>query len=83
MANKKANSTTTTTTDKSQKLLKLANKRVPKAIKAISLIGNFAAYGPTEAQSTFIVNALQKAVDQVKARLTNKKEDSPSFQMPS
>lgn len=81
MATKKVAATTTTTNDKGSKLLKLANKRVPKAIKAISLIGNLVNYNPTPEQAKFIITALDKAVQQVEDRLMKKEASTESFQM--
>jgi hypothetical protein len=48
---------------KTDRLVKLANKRVPKAIKAIQLIGNLSTYGPTDKQAETILNALGEALN--------------------
>lgn len=56
--------------DKSAKFVELANKRVNRAVKDISLIGNLANkrnYTYNEEQAKKIIKALQASVDQVKA----------------
>lgn len=56
--------------DKSAKFIELANKRVNRAVKDISLIGNLSNkrnYTYNEEQAKKIVKALQASVDQVKA----------------
>jgi hypothetical protein len=62
-----------------EKLLKLANKRVPKALNAIRLIGNLAAYKPTEADVTAIEQALGEAVADVLNRLQGGVKVSTAF----
>ena len=56
--------------DKSAKFIELANKRVNRAVKDISLIGNLSNrrnYTYNEEQAKKIIKALQSSVDQVKA----------------
>jgi len=55
--------------DKQPLLKKLAAKRVPKAVKAIQLVGNLASYAPTDAQINAILTALTRAVNEVENRL--------------
>lgn len=50
-------------------LKELAEKRVPKALKAISLVGNLATRKPTKEEAGKIVEALEKAVKTVSQRL--------------
>lgn len=68
---------------KQERLVRLANARVPKAVKAISLLGNLAAYGPTEEQAQKIVSALQIAVEAVadKLRTTNTTSQPSTFSL--
>lgn len=49
-----------------QKLARLANKRVNKAITQIRLIGNLGAYGPTQQQKDVIVRAIESEVAAMK-----------------
>lgn len=56
--------------DKSAKFIELANKRVNRAVKDISLIGNLSNkrnYTYNEEQARKIIKVLQASVDQVKA----------------
>ena len=55
--------------NKRAKLIELSGKRVSVAIKRISLVGNLAAYKPTEAEAEKIVEALEAAVGVVRTRL--------------
>lgn len=55
--------------DKGAKFVELANKRVNRAVKDISLIGNLANkrnYTYNEEQAKKIIKALQASIDQVK-----------------
>ena len=54
-----------------QKLARLANKRVNKAITQIRLIGNLGAYEPTEAQRSLICKAIDAEVTKMKANLNS------------
>lgn len=60
---------TTVAETQQQKLVRLANARVNKAIKAISLVANLDAYNPTKEQVENIVGALHVAVDAVNTEL--------------
>jgi hypothetical protein len=52
---------------KADRFRRLANARLPRAIKAIDAIGNLAggSYERTDAQVALVVGALQAAVDRV------------------
>jgi len=71
------------TPSKQERLVRLANARVPKAVKSISLLGNLAAYGPTEEQAQKIVSAMQIAVEAVadKLRTTNTTSQPSTFSL--
>lgn len=59
--------------DKRQKFVELAEARVGKALKDLQLIGNLSnknAYDFTDADVRKIFGALQKALDNAKARFT-------------
>lgn len=68
--------------DKQGRLVRLANKRVPRAVKAIALIGNLASYKPTENQTKYILTALSEALETVKARFAGTKQEEKSFTLP-
>lgn len=53
-------------------LIRLANRRVPNAVKAITLCGNLAAYKPTVKQADQITTALRSAVDTADEKLHGK-----------
>ncbi|BBT18432.1 hypothetical protein WP8S17C03_44810 [Metapseudomonas otitidis] len=60
--------------DKREKFVRLAEQRVNRAIKDISLIGNLSnrsAYSFTEDDVKKIFKALQKELDQAKSRFTD------------
>ena len=57
-----------------QKLARLANKRVNKAITQIRLIGNLGAYSPSQAQREMICKAIEAEVSKMKANINS---DSP------
>lgn len=67
---------------KEQSLRELAGKRIPKAQKAIALVGNLANYGPTAEQQQAIIRALTDAVATVQARFRSGKSMEPSFRLP-
>lgn len=62
-----------------QKLLRIANRRVPKAIKAISMIGNLAAYKPTQEDVDSIMSALGEMCALVEARLRGNAKQTVGF----
>lgn len=64
-----------------QKLVRLANARVNKACKAISLVGNLAAYKPTLEVSAEIMAALANACDGVEKRLTGVQKQATTFSL--
>ncbi len=75
VANKRPNVSTSIETerDKRAKFLELANKRVNRAIKDLSLIANLANrknYEYTEEEAKKILRALQNEVDHVKHNFT-------------
>jgi hypothetical protein len=68
--------------DKTAKLRQLAATRVPRAVKAIGLVGNLAAYSPTNDQVTAIAKALTDAVEGVEARLRSRQSEPAGFKLP-
>jgi hypothetical protein len=64
---------------KEQKMLRLGNKRVTRALSAIRLIGNLAAYKPTEAQVTAIEEALGTSCLAVVQRLNGTRKEAYTF----
>lgn len=72
---------TTSKTGKSDRLMVLANKRIPKAIKAIELVGNLHGYNPTEEQTDKMLQALGEALSQASNRLKNAERKETSFQL--
>lgn len=66
-----------------QRFRRLANKRVPNACKAVSLVGNLGSsqYGKTEEQIDLIINTLRREVDEVEKRLRNVKTAAVEFQL--
>lgn len=54
-----------------QKLVRLANKRVNKAIIQIRLIGNLGAYGPSDQQKLNIVKAIDSEVAKMKQNIAS------------
>lgn len=64
-----------------QKFVELAEKRVNRALKDIKLIGNLSNrsnYSYTEKDTKAIINALNKAVAEVKARFDRKGDEAES-----
>lgn len=55
----------------SQKVVRLAGKRVNKAITQIRLIGNLGFYGPTEQQKQQIVKAIESEVAKMKQNIAS------------
>jgi len=55
----------------SQKLVRLANNRVNKAITQIRLIGNLGGYGPTEQQKQNIIRAIDSEVAKMKQNISS------------
>lgn len=66
---------------KAQRFSRLANKRVPKTLKAIANIGNLsgAGYESTPEQRAKIEAALREAVDAAVQRLNGTKSGGVSF----
>jgi sensor domain CHASE-containing protein len=67
-----------------EKFVRIANKRVPKALAAIEGIGNLAGvnYRSTDAQVQAIVKAFTAAVAHMAQKLSGKKEEVAGFQLP-
>jgi hypothetical protein len=63
-----------------QRLVKIANARVGRALRAIHLVGNIGGYQPSAEQSFAILSALQQAVKDAETRLKN--EGKVVFQLP-
>jgi len=65
--------------DRREKFVELAEKRVNKAMKDISLVGNLSNrsnYSYTDQDVKKIASALRKAVDEMKARFDRKVDSS-------
>lgn len=61
----------------------LASKRLATATKAISLLGNLAAYKPSDAQRDFIFNKLTEAATTAHARFSSgTATEAPAFEIP-
>ncbi|MDR5730670.1 MAG: hypothetical protein RB191_24940 [Terriglobia bacterium] len=61
------------------KLRRLAIKRVNKAVNSIRLIGNLAAYKPTDEQVDKIMEQLGETCARIDARLRGTKKDAAAF----
>lgn len=69
---------------KADKFKRLANHRVPRAIKlmaAIGALGNRAQYEHTEDQRGAIFNALEKAYQNMVSRLVGNKPEDKGFKL--
>jgi hypothetical protein len=66
---------------KEDKLRRLANARVTKACKYISLCGNLAAYKPTLEDAEKIVGALANACQSVETRLSGATKTVVTFSL--
>lgn len=66
---------------KEEILLDLGGKRVAKALKSIRLIGNLAAYKPTDDQVDRIITAIATQTQAVEARLRGTKRDTVHFSL--
>lgn len=66
---------------KEQKMVRLGNKRVERAIGNIRLIGNLAAYKPSEEQIDQIMTALGASCAKVEARLRGQSKESYTFSL--
>jgi hypothetical protein len=60
---------------KEEKFIRLAQKRVTRALRDIRLIGNLGSYPHTGEQAAKITSALVTAVDVVAAELSKKKAE--------
>lgn len=61
---------------KAEQLTTLANKRVPRAIKALNAVAALGKYQPTQAQAEKIVSALQGALEFVVSSLTTTTQET-------
>ncbi len=68
---------------KAERFIRVAEPRVGRACKAISLIGNFATgdYEYTEQQVDAMFAAMQEALDTARAKYRKGKESSPGFEV--
>ena len=64
---------------KEDKMVRLGTARVTRACNAIRLIGNLAAYKPTEAQIALIEETLGQSCSSVVMRLRGTRKDSFTF----
>lgn len=64
---------------KEDKLIRLANPRVTKAVKAIAAVGKLAAYKPSDAQIDKIEQALGETCAAVVMRLRGTRKESFTF----
>ncbi len=81
MPRKKGTSTVPANETKEQALLRLANKRVPKALKAIQMIGNLAGYKPLPSQVKHIIDTLNGAVKRLEGKLSGGGSSAPEFNL--
>lgn len=67
------------------RFVRIANKRVPKALKAVSGIANLAGAGYTKTpeQVKAIAEALSAAVKDVERKLSGGKQDASGFTLPT
>ena len=65
------------------KFIRIANKRIPKALKAITQIGALsgAGYMSTDSQRSAIKQALEQAVSDAMQKLSGQKQAAPGFQL--
>lgn len=64
---------------KADKMVRLGNKRVSNTLAKIRLIGNLAAYKPSDAQIDAIMAALGESCAFVEARLRGGRKESYTF----
>lgn len=64
-----------------QKVVHFANRRVPKALAAISNIGNIGRYKPSVEQQNVITDAIDKAVSEMKRKLGGETVPSGGFKL--
>lgn len=66
-----------------EKFVRIANLRVPNAIKKIKLIGNLsaAAYKCTDEQIGKIISSLRQAIDEVEAKFKKGSKKSDQFSL--
>jgi len=65
----------------SEALIRLANKRVPRALKALDVVGNLGAYKPSEEQMKAIMEALDARLRDVQKRLEGKGKKAATFSL--
>lgn len=69
---------------KDQKFRQLANRRVPRAIKALRAIGNLSnrySYEYTEDQSRWIIDSLQIELDDLTRRFSGQHSAKPEWSL--
>lgn len=66
---------------RAEKLVRLAEKRITKAVNTIRLIGNLAAYKPTDPQVDKMMEALGEACARVDARLRGTRKADEKFSL--
>lgn len=66
-----------------EKLAELAEARVPKAVRHLMLVGNLAAYNPSDEQAQAIVGAITEAVNTMKMRFVRNHGSLVSFRLPT
>ena len=70
--------------NKKEKFIELAESRVPKALKQISMVGNLSdktKFEYTDKQVKQIVDALTESLDRMKARFENGEAQEESFKL--
>ncbi len=74
------------TKNNSEHFIELANKRVPKALKYLDLVGNLANksnYSYTEEQARLIKKALKDKLNEVLKKFDHPNHSSTTFKLPS
>lgn len=66
---------------RSLRLVRLADKRVPKALKAISAIGNLATYRPTDEEVSVIMDTVHQVCAMTEARLRGQSKAVATFSL--
>lgn len=64
-----------------EKMIRLGEKRVAKAMNSIRLVGNLAAYRPTDKQVDTIMEMLGSTCASVEARLRGTRRDTIHFSL--
>lgn len=64
-----------------ERLVVIAQSRVPRAVKAIQLVGSIGSYNPTPTQTHAMLTALRRALEETEQRLQNKGQEV--FELPT